>query len=29
MFGTRKRELRLTLRQRQVLVLLARGLTGR
>ena len=28
MFGTRKRELRLTLRQRQVLMLLARGLTA-
>jgi DNA-binding CsgD family transcriptional regulator len=28
MFGTRKRELRLTLRQHQVLVLLARGLTA-
>jgi DNA-binding CsgD family transcriptional regulator len=28
MFGTRKRELRLTVRQRQVLVLFARGLTA-
>jgi DNA-binding CsgD family transcriptional regulator len=28
MFGTRKRELRLTLRQHEVLVLLARGLTA-
>ena len=28
MFGTPKRELRLTLRQRQVLMLLARGLTA-